>query len=109
MKKNQITVYSSDESQLLQEPTSKSSIFKKLPKGWKFGAICFAIATSLVFLLTFRITIWILSRISKSENGAMVLFNGSCQKVNRFNLISHIFINILSTILLSSSNYCMQI
>lgn len=37
------------------------------------------------------------------------LYGGSCQRTETFAMLSHIVINILGTLLLSASNYTMQI
>lgn len=36
------------------------------------------------------------------------LYDGHCDKVKRLDLWLHLFINVLSTLLLGASNYCMQ-
>ena len=78
---------------------------KRRPQGWRFGVMCCAISTSIVCLLNFAVTVWGLKH-QGSKRG--VIFEGDCEKVQRINTVSHLFINVLGTILLSSSNYCMQ-
>lgn len=78
---------------------------RRLPQGWRFGVVCCAISTSIVCLLNFAGTVWGLTH-QVSRRG--VLFEGDCQKVQRMNTVSHLLINLLGTVLLSSSNYCMQ-
>jgi hypothetical protein len=70
--------------------------------GWRFGAISGAIAVSVVFLINLVVTIVFSAR----KDG--VLFDGDCDRASRLNTGLHLLINILSTVLLSSSNYCMQ-
>jgi hypothetical protein len=77
----------------------------KLPQGWRFGVMCCAVSTSIVCLLNFAGTVWGLNHQVSSRG---VIFEGDCGKVQRINTVSHLFINLLGTILLSSSNYCMQ-
>ncbi|XPT03930.1 hypothetical protein M3J09_013016 [Ascochyta lentis] len=98
--------------------SSKNSAERSLPKrlvercfdskflGWRFGALNFAIWTTVVFLVNFIITVWSTIATHK-KNG--VLFEGDCERVARLNSGLHVLINILSTIILSGSNYCMQV
>ena len=74
-------------------------------EGWRFGAFNGALAVSASFLLNFIATIW------GSRHGfgvSTVLFQGDCERVRQMNTALHFLINVLSTVLLSSSNYCMQ-
>lgn len=76
-------------------------------QGWQFGVLFCACSTSLVFILNLAVTAWSLSHYRLSD-GQQVLFEGSCDKANNVNTALHFVINVFSTILLSSSNYCMQ-
>ena len=78
---------------------------RRLPQGWRFGVVCCAISTSIVCLLNFAGTVWGLTQ-QASRRG--IFFEGEFQKVQRMNTLSHLLINLLGTVLLSSSNYCMQ-
>jgi hypothetical protein len=60
-----------------------------------------------VFLINLVITIWG-SWNPKSGGDAGILYTGDCEKVRQLNVGIHVLINILSTVLLSGSNYCMQ-
>ncbi|KAH7093703.1 hypothetical protein FB567DRAFT_178552 [Paraphoma chrysanthemicola] len=71
--------------------------------GWRFGALQFGVWATIVFLINFIVTIW---GSTARSNG--VLLEGDCGRVKRLNTGLHVLINILSTILLSGSNYCMQ-
>lgn len=73
--------------------------------GWRFGALNFAIWASIVFLINFIVTIW---GLTAGHFGRGVLLEGDCDRVKKLNTGLHVFINILGTILLSGSNYCMQ-
>jgi hypothetical protein len=88
---------------------TKRSWLHRLPgpklSGWRFGALQFAFWASAVFLINLIVTIW--SSASHHSNRG-VLFEGDCDRVKRLNTALHILINVLSTILLSGSNYCMQ-
>ncbi|KAF2683140.1 hypothetical protein K458DRAFT_390412 [Lentithecium fluviatile CBS 122367] len=78
---------------------------RRWKSGWRFGAISCAISASIVFLINFFVTVW--GSVHSKANGN-VLYEGDCDRVDRLNRMLHLLINILSTILLSSSNYCMQ-
>lgn len=72
-------------------------------QGWRFGVIGCAISTCVVFLVNLTVTItW----NTQSKSG--VLFEGDCDRARKINSGLHLLINALSTVLLSSSNYCMQ-
>ena len=68
--------------------------------------ICAATATS-VLLINFSLTLWASVKYGL-HGGLATLQEGSCQKTKELSLWLHLMINILSTILLSASNYCMQ-
>lgn len=71
--------------------------------GWRFGAIGGAFAATVVLLVNLVVTI--VCAIYQ-DNGA--LYRGDCDKVEKINTVLHWLINLLSSVLLSSSNYCMQ-
>lgn len=62
---------------------------------------------SLVFLINLIVTIWAAARYD-IENGVGTIHDGSCDSTKSLSLWSHLAINVLSTALLSASNYCMQ-
>ncbi|KAF2737403.1 hypothetical protein EJ04DRAFT_574588 [Polyplosphaeria fusca] len=77
---------------------------ERYTEGWRFGAVNCAISASVVFLINLIVTIW----ASTQPTDFGVLFSGDCEKARQLNTGLHFLINLLSTILLSSSNYCMQ-
>ncbi|KAJ4350012.1 uncharacterized protein N0V89_008633 [Didymosphaeria variabile] len=74
----------------------------RFTSGWRFGAINGAISVCVVFFINLVVTILVSAR----KDG--VFFDGDCDRASKLNTGLHLLINILSTILLSSSNYCMQ-
>ncbi|KAF2709364.1 hypothetical protein K504DRAFT_353366, partial [Pleomassaria siparia CBS 279.74] len=74
---------------------------------WRFGVFTCAACTFAVFLINLIVTIWAALRYG-SNNGQQVLFEGDCGRAGRLNTTLHVGINILGSVLLSSSNYCMQ-
>ncbi|KAH6638910.1 hypothetical protein C7974DRAFT_421557 [Boeremia exigua] len=73
--------------------------------GWRFGTLNFAICASIVFLINLIVTIWGSAAHKEDEN---LLTEGECGRIKKMNSGLHILINVLSTMLLSGSNYCMQ-
>jgi hypothetical protein len=71
--------------------------------GWRFGAFHFGVWAAIVFLINLIVTIW--GSVSRHSG---VLLEGDCDRVELLNTGLHVLINVLSTILLSGSNYCMQ-
>ena len=72
-------------------------------QGWRFGIINCAVFATLICVINMTVTI-ILSFRARSG----LLFEGDCNTSRRINTGLHLVINAMSTILLSSSNYCMQ-
>jgi hypothetical protein len=72
--------------------------------GWRFGALHFATWAAIVFTINIIVSIW--GGVYQKAKGSLT--EGDCGDIKNLNRGLHIFINILSTILLSGSNYCMQ-
>lgn len=80
---------------------------------WQRSIIWFAISSSIVFVLNLAALLWSVShRKSALQNGSIVLRIGAnasqCASIKTTNTWLHLLINILSTIILAGSNYCMQ-
>ncbi|XMA11573.1 hypothetical protein WAI453_004364 [Rhynchosporium graminicola] len=75
--------------------------------GWHLGAVycCVFVAASLFLNLT--VTIWASKKFGLSA-GIGTIHRDACPVIKKIGLWVHIAINILSTILLGASNYCMQ-
>lgn len=87
---------------------SKASWRRKLPTGWRFGVTTSAISATSVFLINLIVLIWAILHNGGQVEGKGTLYNGSCQDTRRLNTGVHLLINVLSTMLLGASNYCMQ-
>lgn len=73
--------------------------------GWK-GTLYLGSATSFaVLILNLVIVSWATFR--NSDDRQSVLYRGSCERVKAFSILFHLLINILSTLLLASSNFAM--
>jgi hypothetical protein len=79
--------------------------YKQRLSGWRFGVLSFAIMACLVFVINLVVTVW--GSVAPKAAGG-VLDQGDCGRIKTLNSGLHILINVLSTILLSGSNYCMQ-
>lgn len=71
--------------------------------GWRFGTLHFGVWAAIVFFINLIVTIW-----GSTARHSGVLLEGDCDRVELLNTGLHVLINVLSTILLSGSNYCMQ-
>ena len=80
---------------------------KRFRSGWRFGVITCATSVLLVLLVNVTVTIAVGAHYGYTD-GLGVLFDGPCDAVRNYNVVGHLVINILSTILLSGSSYCMQ-
>jgi len=67
----------------------------------------FSISAGFAFFLNLGLTIWAASA-SRPKGGVGILYEGNCLRIRNLNIAIHVGINILSTIILSGSNYCMQ-
>lgn len=95
------------ESKHLKNPSRRKPSRNTLTRlnGWKPGALSFSMIAFIIFIINLVITIWGL-RYHPSNHG--VLFEGDCNLIKNYNTGLHVLINIISTILVSGSNYCMQ-
>lgn len=79
---------------------------------WKVAIRYCALAVSAVFLMNTIFLIVGEGRVGfpafNSNDGKRVLYDGQCDTTKKINVGVHLLINILSTILLGASNYCMQ-
>jgi len=69
---------------------------------------CFATTVS-IFLLNLTMTLISWLRYEVSPDGVVTLYTGDCTVSKRLDAGLHLLINILSTLLLSASNLCLQL
>ncbi|KIW35231.1 uncharacterized protein PV07_01937 [Cladophialophora immunda] len=84
-----------------------------LPGGWTRGALLFGIFCTVVLAVNLGVLIWAAKfRNDLTDDGTVVLRKGTdndqCTNIQQLNKWAHLVINLLSTILLNGSNYCMQ-
>lgn len=82
---------------------ARRSIFN----GWRVGVTICASTAATVLIINISLTIWASAKNGLSS-GLATIQDGSCQKTKDLSLWLHLVINVLSTILLAASNYCMQ-
>lgn len=79
------------------------------PRGWLMGialAVVAAVSTLIVNIIFLILGTQLYQ--TDSDDGVVTLIQGSCEKVDRLKTWLHLVINILGTILLSTSNYTQQ-
>ena len=73
---------------------------------WRFGLVAGAICSLFVLLLNLSLTVWAVST-HEVRDGQGTVFEGSCATSKRLDVSIHLIVNVLSTLLLGVSNYCM--
>ena len=76
--------------------------------GWRMGITLCAATSGTVFMINLVLTAWALSKYGLTKEGVGIIQEGSCKKTAHLSLWLHLIINLLSTLLLSASNYSMQ-
>ena len=79
--------------------------------GWHTGVLACATSVMVVLLINVSLTIYAATNPEykmASESGIRTLYEGSCDKSRAIGLWLHLGINVLSTLLLSGSNYTQQ-
>ena len=97
-------------SSLIPNEQNDPSSTSDCPSGrgkWKKSLWLFALSSGFVFLLNTSFMIWAISN-RRVRNNKAVLYEGVCSKTSQANTAIHVLINVLSTLLLGASNYCMQ-
>lgn len=90
-----------------QIPLLRPSTSAKWFSGWRTGAYTAACIALTSLLINVIAAIWLKSH-PNAESNLVNVFNGSCDTVSTIDLWVHILINVISTLLLGGSNYCMQ-
>lgn len=67
------------------------------------------LATS-VFVLNLAALIWAMTKYDVDDaRGVGTLYTGSCERTSTINSNMHVFLNVISSLFLGASNYCMQV
>jgi hypothetical protein len=75
--------------------------------GWRGGVIACIAITSFVLLLNLVLAI-ITNTAWHPLQGVATAYTGDCEVASRWTTAVHLLINLLSSLLLGASNYCMQ-
>lgn len=86
----------------------RSQTFLKKLSARKAAVLLQFTLTSIIFILNLTITAVLWGKYGASRAFG-VIYSGDCSKAEEINLWIHFTINLLSTLLLGSSNYCMQL
>ena len=84
---------------------------KKLPRGWRFGILNgFGVVVIALIINIALCAAAAASRADPNDDGSSekALWQGDCDKARQLNIGIHLVINILSTLMLSASNYAIQ-
>ncbi|KAK0119018.1 hypothetical protein ONS95_007882 [Cadophora gregata] len=75
---------------------------------WRKSLLTCVFLAAIILIVNLSLVGWA-SHLEMTEDGSYIAMRGSCNNVSKASLSSHLVINILSTLLLGASNYCMQI
>ena len=90
-----------------QSDNRQMSWNQKYTSGWRAGAVLSCTAATIILLTNITALVWTKSNY-RVEDGIGTLYKGSCAKAKSLNTWLQLLINILCSVLLGSSNYCMQ-
>ena len=95
------------DSEQLEVASGRASFWEQFTK----RSIVLWFQVSVAFAVLITNIVWVLwtTQIYGTKGGVGTIFTGSCSFSKSLNTYFHIAINVLSTILLGASNYCMQI
>ncbi|VUC38177.1 unnamed protein product [Clonostachys rosea] len=83
---------------------------KWIPTGWKFGTAAASFLTAMILIINIVVVIICRAKINSKTGSSSIgpVLSGDCTSINKLGLGIHLVINIVSTLLLGASNYCMQ-
>jgi hypothetical protein len=98
-----------------QNKEAKPSFIQRLrtviPKhlvGWKFGVTAWAVLVIVTLFINLGLSVLAIVGSNRGFDGTWTLLHGECSKISRYSVGANLIINVLSTLLLSGSNYCKQ-
>ncbi|KAK6384427.1 uncharacterized protein PV06_10934 [Exophiala oligosperma] len=116
---NSRTAYTPDPMQhgtptaLLKKPSRKSSGLSRrrrwFGQGWRASSKIALGCAVTVLITNICLTIGIVTTGVKMMDGVYMVYEGSCSKTQTKDSWVHLCLNIVATLLLASSNYCMQL
>lgn len=89
----------------------QAAVWRATPApSWRNSVLIFAGSATAVFFLNLAFTIWTVAFGGAGGiDGIGVFAEGDCGNIRAGNIVVHLLINVLSTVLLAGSNFCMQI
>ena len=114
----EIISLNSEESSL-DNPTKHASKLKAAPKcserlskiwdlNWRLGILSGCAASIIVLIVNIALLLTSIFSRYGVEGGIGTITRGSSSEISTMSTAYHVLINVLSTLLLTSSNYCMQ-
>ena len=83
------------------------SHFRERPTGWQIGVAASFILVVLVLVLHISLIVWIYVSL-KPRDGVGLAHEGNCSQIRQWSQWIHFLINLLGSLMLAASNYCMQ-
>lgn len=77
--------------------------------GWQASSKIALSCATLVLVANVAMTVGIVASGHPMEDGVYMVYWGSCQETEKKDTWVHLGLNIVATVLLASSNYCMQL
>lgn len=102
--------YDADAESQRPKPTGRNrvrSLWSDPSSGWRGGLVRWTAGAVIVLLLNIAIAI-IIGVSWNPVDGIATVYTGDCKFTSRLNKGLHLLVNLLSTLLLGASNYCMQ-
>jgi hypothetical protein len=96
---------------LLNVPFKAANNWKQKSRfnGWQWGVLTGSIVSALVLVMNCVFVLVGALTGQGYDEGIATIFTGNADDVSRMSTLLHIVINVLSTLLLSASNYAMQV
>jgi hypothetical protein len=96
---------------LLNIPFTAANKWKQKSRfnGWQWGVLTGSIVSALVLVMNCVFVLVGALTGQGYDEGIATIFTGNADDVSRMSTLLHIVINVLSTLLLSASNYAMQV
>ncbi|KUJ12911.1 uncharacterized protein LY89DRAFT_721741 [Mollisia scopiformis] len=96
------------EPEIKEDPILDGQKRRLRPSGWKAGVRICAATAATICILNAILAIWAVAN-HEHVDGLSYLYTGGCKEVAKMNFWIHLGINAMSAILLSGSNYTMQV
>jgi len=94
-------------SSLLAKSWSSTEKTKKTPPKWRTSLLLLVALAATVLFINTGFLVWAIAT-KPTQDGTGTLYQAPCAEARKVNIGIHLLINILSSLLLGGSNYCMQ-